>query len=429
MEPAAAQHDPSSILVVGAGAAGLFAATWAGRTAAAAGRRLSITALDSARRLGAKILVAGGGRCNVTHGRVAEADYAGSTPPAIRKVLRRFTVADTISFFNAAGVELKTEDTGKLFPVSDSARTILEALLREAARAGTQLVHPAKVTAIEQTPLGFVAHTEAGEFSARSLILCTGGQSLPKSGSDGTGFRLATGLGHSLTSPIVPALVPLLVPTGHWITGLAGLTLPTEATLRSGTGKKLFATTGSTLCTHVGLSGPAILDASRHWLIGRAADPAVTLWLNWLPGESPESLDRQLVDQQRRGALAVLRERLPDRLARALCEQAAAAPTGDLAREARRRLAGLVTATPLAITGDRGFTVAEATAGGVPLSEVRLDTLESRLCPGLFLAGEVLDVDGRIGGFNFQWAWASGFVAGSAAARAADEPAATRTNS
>lgn len=419
--------ESSDILVIGAGAAGLFAATWAGR--AAAGRPLAITAVDSARKLGAKILVAGGGRCNVTHEQVAEADYAGSTPPAIRKVLRRFTVEDTIRFFEAAGVELKTEDTGKLFPTSDSARTVLDALVRAATRAGTRLVHPAKVTALARDAAGFLAASEAGELRARRVILSTGGKSLPKSGSDGTGLALAQSLGHSLTSPIVPALVPLRLPAGHWITGLSGLTLPTEVVLKGPQGKKLFATTGSTLCTHVGLSGPAILDVSRHWLVERAADQAVTLWLNWLPGESPESLDRQLVAAQRRGALALLRERLPDRLARTLCEAAQAAPTGDLAREARRRLAGLVTATPLEITGDRGFTVAEATAGGVPLSEVRLDSLESRVCPGLFLAGEVLDVDGRIGGFNFQWAWASGFVAGSAAARAATEPASPATSS
>ena len=415
--------QPSDILVLGAGAAGLFAATWAGRTAAAAGRPLSITALDSARKLGAKVLVAGGGRCNVTHERVAEADYAGSTPPAIRKVLRRFSAADTVAFFHAAGVALKTEETGKLFPVSDSARTVLDALLREAVGAGTRIVHPARVTAIEQTAEGFLATTEAGPFTARRVILASGGQSLPKSGSDGSGFRLAASLGHTLSSPIVPSLVPLVLPAGHWITGLAGLTLPTEVTLRSGTGKRLFATTGSTLCTHVGLSGPAILDVSRHWLVGRVADPQLTLTLNWLPGECLESLDRLLVAGQRRGAVATLRERLTDRLARTLCEQAAAAPAGDLARDARRRLAALATATPLSITGDRGFTVAEATAGGVPLAEIRLDTMESRVCPGLFLAGEVLDVDGRIGGFNFQWAWASGFVAGSAATRAAAQPA------
>ena len=409
-------NEPSDILVIGAGAAGLFAAAWAGRTAAAAGRPLALTAVDSARKLGAKILVAGGGRCNVTHERVGEADYAGSTPPAIRKVLRRFTVEDTIAFFEAAGVDLKTEDTGKLFPTSDSARTVLDALVREATRAGARLVHPARVTALVRDGAGFVATSDAGEFAARRVILCTGGKSLPKSGSDGTGLELARSLGHSLTSPIVPALVPLVLPAGHWITALSGLTLPAEISLKSGPGKKLFTTTGSTLCTHVGLSGPAILDASRHWLVERAADPGVSLWLNWLPGETPETLDRLLVEGQRRGALAILRERLTDRLARALCEQAAAPPTGDLARDPRRRLAALATATPLAITGDRGYTVAEATAGGVPLAEVRLETMESRICPGLSLAGEVLDVDGRIGGFNFQWAWASGFVAGCSAA-------------
>lgn len=408
--------ESSDILVIGAGAAGLFAATWAGRTAAAAGRPLAITAVDTARKLGAKILVAGGGRCNVTHERVAEADYAGSTPPAIRKVLRRFTVEDAVAFFEAAGVGLKTEETGKLFPVTDSARTVLDALVREATRAGVRLVHPARITALVPEADGFLATGEAGALRARRVILCTGGKSLPKSGSDGTGLELARGLGHSLTSPVVPALVPLLLPAGHWITSLSGLTLPAAVTLTSASGKRLFTTTGSTLCTHVGLSGPAILDASRHWLVERAADPGVALWLNWLPGESPESLDRLLVEGQRRGALAILRDRLPDRLARTLCEQAAAPPTGDLARDVRRRLATLATATPLAITGDRGFAVAEATAGGVPLAEVRLETMESRIRPGLYLAGEVLDVDGRIGGFNFQWAWASGFVAGCAAA-------------
>jgi predicted Rossmann fold flavoprotein len=419
----AAQSD---ILVIGAGAAGLFAATWAGRAAAAAGRAVSITALDTARKLGAKILVAGGGRCNVTHQRVTEGDYAGSTPAAIRKVLRRFTVADAVAFFEAAGVTLKTEETGKLFPTSDSARSVLDALVREATRAGTRLVHPARVTRLVPEGEGFLATSDAGQVQARRVILCTGGKSLPKSGSDGTGFTLAKSLGHSLTSPIVPALVPLLLPAGHWITTLSGLTLPAEVTLRSTTGKRLLATTGSTLCTHVGLSGPAILDMSRHWLVARDADPGVTLWLNWLPGETAESIDSLLVRDQRRGALAILRERLPDRLARALCQQAEAAPSGDLAREARRRLVAIVTATPLEITSDRGYAVAEATAGGVPLAEVRLETMESRACPGLYLAGEVLDVDGRIGGFNFQWAWASGCVAGSAAARAAAaEPVST----
>jgi predicted Rossmann fold flavoprotein len=410
--------DPLDILVIGCGAAGLFASTWAGRVARRSESRLAIVGVDGARKLGAKILVAGGGRCNVTHRTVSEADYAGSTPAAIRKILRRFTAADAINFFEEAGVKLKTEDSGKLFPVSDSARTVLAALLREAAGAGCQLVHPARVTGLERTTEGFTITADVCTFRSRRVILCTGGKSLPKSGSDGLGFDLARRLGHTLTAPIVPALVPLVLEPDHWIPSLAGLTLPTEVTLRTPAGKRLLATSGSTLLTHVGLSGPAVLDISRHWLVARAGGESV-LTLNWLPGETAESVDRLLLAAQGRGVLAALRARLPDRLARILCEQAGAAAGGDLSRESRRRLVAAVIATPLPIIGDRGFTVAEATAGGVPLVEVRLETMESRICPGLFLAGEVLDVDGRIGGFNFQWAWASGFVAGSAAAKAA----------
>ena len=424
---AAVAHDAparhADIVVVGAGAAGLFAAAWAGRRASELGRPLSIVAVDGARKLGAKILVAGGGRCNVTHWRVTEADYAGSTAPAIRRVLARFTVDDTVAFFAAAGVEFKREDTGKLFPVTDSARTVLDALIREATRAGAALVHPARVTGVAREAAGFRVETSAGPFRAGRVILCTGGRSLPKSGSDGGGHALAAALGHSLTEPIVPALVPLLLPAGHWITDFSGLTLPAEIVLSSATGKRMTACSGSTLCTHFGLSGPAVLDISRHWLVAR--DRAATtggspgqLSINWLPGRPAADVERMLLEAHGRPVVAVLREHLPERLARRLCELAGAPSSGDLTREARRRLLGLLTGTPLEATGDRGFTFAEATAGGVPLSEVRLETMESRVCPGLHLAGEVLDVDGRIGGFNFQWAWASGFLAGTAAAAA-----------
>jgi predicted Rossmann fold flavoprotein len=404
------------ILVIGSGAAGLFAATWAGRRARESGRQLAIVAVDGARKLGAKILVAGGGRCNVTHWQVSEADYAGSTPPAIRKVLKRFSVDDTVQFFRESGVEMKREDTGKLFPVTDSARTVLDALVREARAAGAALVHPARVTGVERDAEGFRVATDTGAIQARRIILCTGGKSLPKSGSDGGGFALATGLGHSLTAPIVPALVPLVLPQGHWITELSGLTLPAEIILSAASGKRIVAFTGSTLCTHFGLSGPSVLDISRHWLVARDADQTVRLALNWLPGRTADHVEQLFLEPRGRGALAILRDQLPDRLARKLCELSGAPPQGDIPRNARKKLVQLVTATPLEVVGDRGFTIAEATAGGVPLAEVRLETMESRICPGLHFAGEVLDVDGRIGGFNFQWAWASGFVAGSAAA-------------
>jgi len=408
----------ADVVVVGAGAAGLFAASWAGRTHSAAGKPAAVVGLDGARKLGAKILVSGGGRCNVTHWQVDEHDFAGSTSPAIRKVLGRFPVAKTVDFFRAAGVEFYREaDTGKLFPETDSARSVLDALIREAGAAGVTLHHPAKVTAITRELDRFRVDTTAGPVSARKVILSTGGKSLPKSGSDGSGFELARTLGHSITVPVVPALVPLVLPADHFIRALTGLALPCRFTLLSSKGKPVATSVGSTLCTHTGLSGPATLDISRHWLVSRDTDPGARLLLDWLPDTPADGVEQMLLGSGAKGAMPVLRQHLTERLARQLCAAAAAPPTGDLPREARRRLVAAVKGLELPVVGDRGFTIAEATAGGVPLAEVRLDTMESRICPGLHFAGEVLDVDGRIGGFNFQWAWASAFVAGTAAAR------------
>ena len=407
----------ADLAIVGAGAAGLFAAIHAGRAALAAGRSLSIVALDGARKLGAKVLVSGGGRCNVTNIRVAEHDYAGSSAPAIRRVLGRFPVERTVSFFRDAGVSFYEEpDNGKLFPTTDSARTILDALLREATSAGVRLLHPARVTGIVRGEDRFRVESDAGPVVARRVILATGGQSLPKSGSDGSGFGLARALGHSVAEPVVPALVPLVLPGGHWIRDLTGLALPCTFTLESAKGKALATASGSTLCTHTGLSGPATLDISRHWLVSRVHAPDARLLLDWLPAVPAADLEGALLAAGARGALGVLKCHLTERLARCLCTAAGAPPAGDLPRDARRRLVETVKRTPLPVVGDRGWNVAEATAGGVPLSEARLESMESRICPGLHFAGEILDVDGRIGGFNFQWAWASGFVAGRAAA-------------
>jgi predicted Rossmann fold flavoprotein len=324
--------------VVGVGAAGLFAATWAGRAQATAGRPPSVVGIDGARKLGAKIIVSGGGRCNVTHWRVDERDFAGSTSPAIRKVLGRFTVEQTIAFFTSSGVAFYREaDTGKLFPESDSARSILDALLREAGAAGVALFHPAKVTLIERDGDRFRVDTPAGSLIARKVILCTGGKSLPKSGSDGSGFALATMLGHSITAPVVPALVPLVLPADHFIRALTGLALPCRFTLLSPKGKPLATSMGSTLCTHTGLSGPATLDISRHWLVSRTTDPLARLLLDWLPDMPESALEHLLLECGAKGALWALRQHLTERLTRHLCTAAGAPPTGDLPREARRR--------------------------------------------------------------------------------------------
>jgi predicted Rossmann fold flavoprotein len=411
----------TEIVVVGSGAAGLMAAIAAARRAP--GRR--VVALDGAARLGAKILIAGGGRCNVTHHAVSERDFNGSTAPAIRRILRAFEVDDTIAFFAAEGVQLKREPTGKLFPVSDQARDVLDALVAAARRSGVELHHPCRVTEVaactpgsptDAGPRRFRVGTSSETWEADAVILATGGQSVPKTGSDGTGYRLAEALGLPLTPRRMPALVPLTLPGGHPVTGLSGLATDVTLTVTSGTGRHLREVTGALLCTHQGFSGPAVLDISRHWQAVAQDDPGARLLVCWVPGLAAEDLDRRL---QQHGGRPVARALtpLPDRLADLLCRLAGIAPdqsAATLTREARKRLVAVVTHWPAPITGTRGFAVAEVTAGGVPLAALTAE-LEARTCPGLFVCGELCDVDGRIGGFNFQWAWASGWVAGRAA--------------
>jgi predicted Rossmann fold flavoprotein len=374
------------IAVVGAGAAGLTAAIFAKRTAPDA----RVVALDGAPKIGAKILISGGGRCNVTHYAVGAKDFNGNHN-AIARVLRTFTIEETLRWFAEMGVTLKREETGKLFPTTDRARTVVDALLR--AAGGVEIRTAARVESIAQ---GFVIN---GNLTAKRVILATGGRSVPKTGSDGGGYALAKALGHTVTDTF-PALVPLVLEEGHWMTSLSGTSVDVELSVRSETGRVLTRHRGSMLFTHFGVSGPVVLDVSRHWLA--LGGP---LFVNFLPGETFESLDAQLVRDPK-----ALRGRLPARLVEMLAG-------GDATREARKKMARAVVETRIPVVRDRGFDYAEVTAGGVPLSEVELSTMASRRCDGLYLCGEILDVDGRIGGFNFQWAWASGRLAGIHAAR------------
>lgn len=403
--------DKTDIVIIGAGAAGLMAAIWAGRTYP----DRNIVVLDGAKTLGAKILVSGGGRCNVTHDEVDSVAYAGSSRNAIKKVLRRFDVPETVAFFRELGVALKREETGKLFPVTDSARTVLDALLAAARQANVTINHPYRVEAVEKREDKFVISGSWGQLEADRVVLATGGQSLPKSGSDGHGYALARVLGHNITRRIFPALVPLTLPRDHFLCSLSGLTVPATLDLRSATGKKLVSFTDSTLCTHFGLSGPSVLDISRYYIEATLDDPETLLTINWLPDGTTEQLEQELQRLGRSTPLKLLGKRLPERLLRALCVDAgveANTPGDQLTKEQRKALARNITQLVLPITGNRGYNYAEVTAGGVPLSEIHLDTMESRQCPGVYLCGEICDVDGRIGGYNFQWAWASGYTVG-----------------
>jgi predicted Rossmann fold flavoprotein len=252
--------------------------------------------------------------------------------------------------------------------------------------------------------------------------------SLPKSGSDGLGYELARTLGHTTTPHIFPALVPLVVQDRSFVRSIPGVSAVANLRLCRGTGAKMIEVSGSLLCTHFGLSGPVVLDISRHYLYASSEDSGAQLIVNWLPGESTESMQRVLTSQARRTSMQLLLDRgLPRSLARALIVEAGLEPAsviGSLARDGRRRFIRTLVEQQIPVVGDRGFTHAEVTAGGVPLSQLRLETMESRLCPGLHLVGEICDVDGRIGGFNFQWAWASGYVAGVALGAAAAPPTA-----
>ena len=394
------------IAIVGAGAAGLMAAIFAARTAPGA----RVVALDGAKRIGAKILISGGGRCNVTHDVVTAADFNGNRN-AIAKVLRTFSVEETIRFFADLGVTLKREETGKLFPTTDKARTVLDALLR----ACREVQSDCKVLGVN--PESLVLETSAGPIGAARVILATGGRSVPKTGSDGSGYALARAFGHTVTE-VFPALVPLVLEDGHWLTQLSGTSVVAELILRASSGKVLHRDRGSMLFTHFGLSGPLVLDVSRHWIAARRDDPRAALVASFLPDETFESVDALLLDEAKRNSRAtvasVLRGRIPERLLERL---APAPPISQLERNERRRVARALVETPLPVVRDRGFDYAEVTAGGVPLSEVDVATMRSRLHKNLWLCGEILDVDGRIGGYNFQWAWATGRLAGMGAGR------------
>jgi hypothetical protein len=394
------------IAVIGAGAAGLTAAIFARRTAPEA----RVVAFDGAPKIGAKILISGGGRCNVTHDVVTPEDFNGNRH-AVAKVLRTFPVAQTIEWFASMGVALKREDTGKLFPVTDRAGTIVEALLQ--AAEGVEIRTASRIESIADVP-------------AKRIILATGGRSVPKTGSDGQGYAMVRAAGHRVTE-VFPALVPLVLPADHWMTRISGTSTGAELSVLNATGRVVARHRGSMLFTHFGLSGPVVLDISRHWIVEKGA-----LRANFLPDETFESLDAALVAEAQRNpgatVASVLRRRVPERLLAILADPAAGQRPaarraggpphlGQLTKDERRRIVRALVEHAIPVVRDRGFDYAEVTAGGVPLSEIDVSTMASRQCEGLYLCGEILDVDGRIGGYNFQWAWASGRLAGIHAAR------------
>ena len=437
------------LAIVGAGAAGLMTAIQAARHAPSGAR---ILLLDARPKIGAKILMSGGTRCNVTHQQVTEKDFETEEGRVLRDILKNFSSEKTVEFFHGLGVDLLLEPGGKYFPSTHSARTVLDALLQECERAGVRLETEKKVTQImRRHPEPFARHPERSsaqgrlregseilrpfgpqddnffeitgkEFSfyAKTVVLCTGGLSYPATGCDGLGYEIAKSFGHSLIFT-TPALTPLQTDDADW-KSLSGVTLPVRLTLWTGS-KKQAVFEDSFLFTHFGFSGPAALNISRHW-IRREEKSSRKLTGNFLPSETEEDFRKALAAAAQkypnRRLKSIISEKVPERFAEVFLRKLGipdAVILNQLKRGERELLVRSLFHFPLSVTGVVGYGKAEATAGGVDLSEVHPKTLESKLQPGLFFAGEILDVDGRIGGFNFQWAWSSGFAAGRAAAQ------------
>jgi predicted Rossmann fold flavoprotein len=398
------------VIVIGAGAAGLMAAL------RAAERDRRVLVVEKNRKPGVKILMSGGTRCNITQATDNRGIVAAYGAPGkfLHSALAAFSVQDTIDFFEAEGVATKVEDTGKIFPVSNKAVDVLDALLRRLERSGATLALEEAVTSLTA---GFTVATSRRTLNGDRIILTTGGQSYPGSGTTGDGYRFAADLGHRIVPPR-PALVPLTTDV-PWVADLRGITMPDVAVRILDQGQTLAQRRGSLLFAHFGLSGPVILDVSRA-VSGHAHPETLILELDLLPASTPAELD----DWLRAEALAsgkkqlavVLAQKVPRRLCETLLTSAGLAAdrkAAALARDDRQRLVRAIKQLPIPLTGTLGFKKAEVTAGGVALDEVDSRNMQSKLVPGLYLAGEVLDLDGPIGGFNFQAAWSTGWLAGS----------------
>jgi predicted Rossmann fold flavoprotein len=376
--------------------------------------------LETTRDGGRKILISGGGRCNILPARVDERRFVtDSSPNTLRKILRSWPLPEQVAFFERElNLRLVEEEaTAKLFPVSNRARDVRDGLLALAARRGVRFMPGTTVMDIAPTSKGWRVESDgAPPLSVDAVVVASGGLSVPATGSDGRGLALLGKLGHTI-HPTYPALTPVVAeppPFG----ALAGISLPVTLTARDD-GSSATAT-GGFLFTHRGYSGPAVLDVSHILVRSRiSGEPKARLIVRWTMLD--EAGWEAALKPEGTGTVAgLLRRELPERLAEAIAGMAgvpASRTLAQLRREERLRLIGALVRGELRWTADEGYKKAEVTGGGVSLAEIDAGTLESRRHPGLFICGEVLDAFGPIGGYNFLWAWATGRAAGSAAAR------------
>ncbi len=411
------------VAIVGAGPAGLMAA------AQAAGRGRRTILVDRNRRPGIKVLLSGGTRCNLTHATDARGIAAAFGPAGrfLRSALAALGPQQVVDLFEAEGVPTKIEPGGKVFPASDRASDVLAALVRRAKRNGCTLALAEAVVDVERAEGRFRLLTSRRTISADKVLLATGGQSYPACGTTGDGYRWAAALGHTIVAPRT-ALVPV---TSHaaWLPPLQGITV-IDVVIKvidpGSPGKRdsgprsacLASARGSLLFTHFGISGPVVLDVSRA-ISGHAQPARLVLHCDLLPQLREAEIVAALADQAaaagRRRVANLLDPRLPRRLAEAVVAQAAIPAdrtAAEFSKKDCRRLAQVVKRFDIPVAGTMGFRKAEVTAGGVALEEIDSRTMQSRVTSNLYLAGELLDVDGPIGGYNFQAAFSTGWQAG-----------------
>jgi predicted Rossmann fold flavoprotein len=401
------------VVVIGAGAAGTMAAIFAAR----AGAR--VTLIERTRDGGRKILISGGGRCNVLPSRLDEARFVtDSSPNTLRKIIRSWPLAEQIHFFeHDLGIPLEHEEESlKLFPQSHKARDVRDGLIDCAVRDGVVLAMETAVADIaRENALWVVATDDGRRFECEAVVVATGGLSVPNTGSDGRGLSILRRLGHTIHTTYA-ALTPITAEPGAF-TELAGISLPITVTAKSSA--ESAQATGGFLFTHRGYSGPAMLNVSHVAVRSRnSAAPNATLTVRWTAlGE--EEWNARLQPHGVRTVSGAVRAELPERLAAVLIQRSKVEPTrvlSELRRDERLRLIETLVRGELPWAGDEGYKKAEVMGGGVSLAEIDQRTMESRKHPGLFLCGEVLDAFGPIGGYNFLWAWVTGKAAGIGAA-------------
>jgi predicted Rossmann fold flavoprotein len=383
-------HDA---IVIGAGAAGLFCASIAGQTG------LKVLLLDHAKKTAEKIRISGGGRCNFTNIATGPEHFVSRNPAFCRSPLARYTPRDFIDLVGRHRIAFHEKHRGQLF-CDGASEQIIRMLLAETAAGGVEHRQPCAVQAVRHTSRGFEVDTDQGPFAAPALVIATGGLSIPQIGASDFGYRIARQFGHAVIEPR-PALVPLVFDAAQWapFAGLAGVSLP--VTIRSASRMRFDE---DLLFTHRGLSGPAVLQISTYW------QPHTVIAIDLAAGTA---LDRTLIEAKQashRQLGTLLAERLPARLAQTWLAHQGLDATRPLPECRDRDLIALATSLRqwvLTPTGTEGWKKAEVTAGGVDTAELDARGMESRRIPGLHFIGEVVDVTGWLGGYNFQWAWAS----------------------